>query len=263
MYKLLVADDETIERTVVCRTLEKKFGDDCVIFQAQNGREALEIYQKEKFQIAILDIEMPGISGLEAARKIREQDQNCVIIFLTAFDEFSYAKQAISLKVLDYLLKPCSDKELVLTVEGAMQQAYEARQAKEQPEKTVEAGIIEAELENEKLAGVKRVAGEYIRENYMKDISMQNLADAMNYSEAYFCKLFKQCFHMNFMAYLVDYRMKLAREMIEHTSKTLKEISRDVGYQDPNYFTKVFKRAVGMKPSEYRLSVLQKNRQSE
>ena len=102
MYRLLVADDEIIERKVLLKTLQKNLEGQCELFQAENGREALEIYEKEKIQIAILDIEMPGINGIQAAEKIREKDKNCCIIFLTAYDEFSYAKKAITVRALDY-----------------------------------------------------------------------------------------------------------------------------------------------------------------
>lgn len=59
MLRLLIADDEMIERQVLYKTLQKNLGDRCRIFQAANGREALKIYEEEKIQIAILDIEMP------------------------------------------------------------------------------------------------------------------------------------------------------------------------------------------------------------
>ena len=111
MYRLLVADDEIIERKVLLKTLQKNLEGQCELFQAENGREALEIYEKEKIQIAILDIEMPGINGIQAAEKIREKDKNCCIIFLTAYDEFSYAKKAITVRALDYILKPWDEKE--------------------------------------------------------------------------------------------------------------------------------------------------------
>ena len=104
MYRLLVADDEIIERKVLLKTMQKNIEGQCELFQAENGREALEIYEKEKIQIAILDIEMPGINGIQAAEKIREKDKNCCIIFLTAYDEFSYAKKAITVRALDYIL---------------------------------------------------------------------------------------------------------------------------------------------------------------
>ena len=67
MYRLLIADDEMIERKVLFKTLSQNLKGQCEIFQAENGREALEIYEKEKIQIAILDIEMPGINGIQAA----------------------------------------------------------------------------------------------------------------------------------------------------------------------------------------------------
>ena len=72
MYRLLIADDERIEREVLFKILSRNLEGQCEIFQAGNGREALEIYREKKIQIAILDIEMPGINGIEAAEKIRE-----------------------------------------------------------------------------------------------------------------------------------------------------------------------------------------------
>ena len=61
--------DEMIERKVLFKTLSQNLKGQCEIFQAENGREALEIYEKEKIQIAILDIEMPGINGIQAAER--------------------------------------------------------------------------------------------------------------------------------------------------------------------------------------------------
>lgn len=134
MLRLLIADDEMIERQVLYKTLQKNLGDRCAIFQAANGREALKIYEEEKIQIAILDIEMPGINGIEAAQQIRGKDKDCCIIFLTAFDEFSYAKKAITVRALDYLLKPYDEQELMLVVEEAMRAAGEHRQDGEEAE---------------------------------------------------------------------------------------------------------------------------------
>ena len=104
--KLLVAEDELIERKVLCKTLQKYLGDLIVLYEARNGREALELFAREAPQVVILDIEMPGYTGLEVARKIRETDKNCGILFLTGYDKFAYAKQAIAVRALDYLLKP-------------------------------------------------------------------------------------------------------------------------------------------------------------
>ena len=126
---MLIADDEMIERAVLYKMLNKNLEGQCEIYQAENGRQALELYEKEKIQIAVLDIEMPGINGIQAAEKIREKDKDCVIIFLTAFDEFAYAKKAITVRALDYLLKPWDEKELMLKLEKLPKQEIAAIKA--------------------------------------------------------------------------------------------------------------------------------------
>ncbi|MBP3730588.1 MAG: response regulator [Mailhella sp.] len=106
MYKILVADDESIERKVLLKKLRARYDGVALFYEAENGREALLKYREEDLRILILDIEMPGVTGLQAAEEIRKEDKDTVIIFLTAFDEFSYAKKAVSVHALDYLLKP-------------------------------------------------------------------------------------------------------------------------------------------------------------
>ena len=302
MLRLLIADDEVIERKVLYKTLQKNVGDQCVIFQAENGRQALRVYEEEKIQIAILDIEMPGINGIEAAQKIREKDKECCIIFLTAFDEFSYAKKAITVRALDYLLKPYDEQELMLVVEEAMRLAaefqanrqeagyqanrpasgYQANrpasgyqasrpaaghhasqpagpgQKNELPETGLPVGDDMEDGGQVRLSKVTEIISHYIETNYMYDISMQDLARHMNYSEAYFCKLFKQCFNKNFTSYLTEYRVVESKRMLAMPTVNVKDIGRAVGYSDSNYFAKVFKRITGQSPTEYRLCIFQK-----
>ena len=293
MLRLLIADDEVIERKVLYKTLQKNVGDQCVIFQAENGRQALRVYEEEKIQIAILDIEMPGINGIEAAQKIREKDKECCIIFLTAFDEFSYAKKAITVRALDYLLKPYDEQELMLVVEEAMRLAaefqanrqeagYQANrpasgyqasrpaaghqasqpagpgQKNELPETGLPVGDDMEDGGQVRLSKVTEIISHYIETNYMYDISMQDLARHMNYSEAYFCKLFKQCFNKNFTSYLTEYRVVEAKRMLAMPTVNVKDIGRAVGYSDSNYMAKVFKRITGQSPTEYRLCIFQK-----
>ena len=271
MYRVLIADDEMIERKVLYKTLTENLGDQCTIFQAENGREALRVYEEEKIQIAILDIEMPGINGIEAAKKIREQDGDCCIIFLTAFDEFAYARSAITVRALDYLLKPYDEQELMLVLEEAMRLTDKRLNVSGVPSPGVPSpgvpspGVPSPDIRREehaeamprddgdgRLAQVAETIREYIRNNYMKEISMQDAARMMNYSDAYFCKLFKQCFDQNFTSYLTGFRVNEAKKLLNDRSISVKDVSMQVGYYDSNYFAKVFKRMTGMIPSEYR-----------
>ena len=214
---------------------------------------------------------MPGINGIEAAQKIREQDGDCCIIFLTAFDEFAYARSAITVRALDYLLKPYDEQELMLVLEEAMR-LTEARMGEKAVKEQMAAGTYSGtgsdgrsasvdegeDFSSIRLSRVAEIIDKYIHENYMFDISMQDMARMMNYSEAYFCKLFKQCFHKNFTSYLTEFRVAEAKKMLEEPTVNVKEIGKAVGYADSNYFAKVFKRITGQSPTEYRMVIFQR-----
>jgi len=263
MYRVLIADDELIERKVLYKTLTRELGDQCKIWQAENGREALELFDEYDIQIAVLDIEMPGINGIEAAQEMRRRKSQCSIIFLTAFDDFSYAKKAIGIRVLDYLLKPCKEEELIGVLDEAMRLADKARleekgeevQAVPEPVLFKYSGELSAGDGQIRLHKVAEAIRQYMEENYIRDLSMQEVARVMNYSEAYFCKLFKQCFDKNFTTYLTECRVEAAKKLLTEPMVNVKEIGEAVGYNDSNYFAKVFKRVTGISPTEYRMSI--------
>ena len=276
MYRVLLADDEQIERMALAKRLKRHFGGSLDISEAVNGAEALETFRREKSQIVVMDISMPEMNGVEAAEHIRSLDEDCIIIFLTAYDEFSYAKRAIVIRALDYLLKPCEEDELVAVMEEAMRLTDKRLSVSGVPSPGVpfpgvpspgvpSPGVPSPDIRREehaeamprddgdgRLAQVAETIREYIRNNYMKEISMQDAARMMNYSDAYFCKLFKQCFDQNFTSYLTGFRVNEAKKLLKDRSISVKDVSMQVGYYDSNYFAKVFKRMTGMIPSEYR-----------
>ncbi len=269
MWRVLIADDEPIERMVVSKKIQKYFGGCLESVLAENGEDAVRLFGEMNCRIAILDISMPGMNGLEAAEKIRERDETCSIIFLTAFDEFSYAKKAISVRALDYLLKPGSDEELVAALEEAIR--LEKRQ-EEALQKNPKPGGRRGETENRALAAEEKgrdstrmqaVANgiySYIQENYREDISLQDVAGAMGYSDAYFCKIFKQCFNRNFTGFLTEFRVAKAKTLLGDPRENIKDVCVQAGFRDSNYFARVFKRSTGITPSEYRNQILRQGK---
>ena len=253
MYRILVADDEPIERAVIEKILKKNYEGQIEAVPAVNGREAVKLYQEKECKIALLDIEMPGVNGLEAAEQIRSMDENAIIIFLTAFDEFSYAKRAISVHALEYLLKPTAEEELIPTIDEALWLLG----AKMRPETTADFNDKVRYTENVKLNAVAGSIMKYIDSHYQEDISLQDVAGYLKYSDAYFCKIFKQCFNRSFLVYLSEYRVEHAKKLLENISININDISSKVGYRDSNYFEKVFKRITGVTPTEYRIRTLQ------
>lgn len=256
MIKILIADDEPIERELVSKIIEKNFADTLEIVAAPNGRVAVQKFIENKPKICVLDINMPGISGLEAAQQIRELDSQCEIIFLTAYDEFDYARKAISVRAMEYMLKPTKSSELVAVLEKAVSHFLEEVTAdvwsKEDTSETID------DSDSTRLNVIAGVISDYIVENYTNDISLQDMASHLHYSDAYFSKVFKQCFDKGFIVYLNEFRINKAKEYLSDISVNIKDISEKVGYRDSNYFAKVFKRSEGVTPSEYRLKILGK-----
>ena len=149
-------------------------------------------------------------------------------------------------------------KSTILVAEGKKESAILEAEAEKEAEKRREQwpwnpdAEAPKDPETERMNQVAEKIRTYIRENYMNEISMQDAARQFNYSDAYFCKLFKQCFDQNFTAYLARFRINEARRLLQDKNASVREVSMLVGYYDANYFAKVFKRIAGMNPSEYR-----------
>jgi two-component system response regulator YesN len=129
MFKILIADDEQLEREALRLIISKSI--DCIsdIEEAVNGRDALAKVQASRPDIIILDINMPGINGIEAAWKIREKDAEVCIIFLTAFHQFDYAHEAIKIGVEDYIVKPSPEKRIIEVMEKVTAKLNERKKA--------------------------------------------------------------------------------------------------------------------------------------
>lgn len=231
---LLIADDENLELKVLEKTVKKHFVDELEIFASSNGREASQICDEVKPDIALLDIEMPGMNGIELAKYIKEKYADCIIIFITAYDRFDYAIEAMHIKAFDYLLKPWKEERLCELINTAIENVRSMQKTD---------SIVHSQ---------KDVIKDYIDRNYKKDISAKDVAGILGYSDVYFSKVFKQLFDDNFINYLTKIRIDRAKVLLKDVSFNIKEVGKSVGYADSNYFTKVFKRSIGISPSEYR-----------
>lgn len=231
---LLIADDENLELKVLEKTVKKHFVDELEIFASSNGRKASQICDEVKPDIALLDIEMPGMNGIELAKYIKEKYADCIIIFITAYDRFDYAIEAMHIKAFDYLLKPWKEERLCELINTSIENVRSMQKTD---------SIVHSQ---------KDVIKDYIDRNYKKDISAKDVAGILGYSDVYFSKVFKQLFDDNFINYLTKIRIDRAKVLLKDISFNIKEVGKSVGYADSNYFTKVFKRSIGISPSEYR-----------
>ncbi len=127
MYKIMLADDEGIVIDSLEFIIEKEFGDTCSVEFAKTGRNVIELAERFRPDIAIMDIQMPGISGIEAMKEIRKTNANVIFIVMSAFDKFDYAKEAINLSVMEYLTKPINRDKIVQALKKAMSQVDDVR----------------------------------------------------------------------------------------------------------------------------------------
>jgi two-component system, response regulator YesN len=108
---ILIADDEQLERDALELMLtETEAPITCI--KAKNGSEAVQIAEQYRPQIIILDIQMPGLTGLEAAEIIRKMLPDAIIVFLTAWGRFDFARKAIHIGAAEYLVKPVDKQKI-------------------------------------------------------------------------------------------------------------------------------------------------------
>ena len=248
MTKVLIVDDEKYVRMGIKSETDWSLIGCEVVGEAANGEDALTAAEEVKPDLVISDIRMPKMDGIELAEKLMEKYPGIKIIFLTAYSEFEYARQAVRLGVSDYLLKPFQDGEL----EGAIQRLLHLHPGASAEEKELENELIplrsKEEIENRYVAA----AIEYIENNFTQtDFSIGKLAESLSVSEGHISRLFKTETDLGINNYLTRYRIRKSMDYLKDLQVKVYEVAEKVGYQDIAYFSNTFKKLVGRTPSEY------------
>ena len=267
MIRLLIADDEKLEREALAELVQRRFEREVVLEMAENGRKAADTAVLWGADLILMDIEMPGMSGLDAARAVLAQRPSCRVIFVTAYSLFQYAHEAVHLGACDYLLKPVDPDELEASVRRAMRQIETERKLEElaaarpQPEQTEteeETEDAPEEGENSQTALVMAHVRRYLEDNYMFDLSLDSVGEILHISPAYLSAQFKKYQKMNFLDCLTELRINAAKELLADPFRSSAEVASMVGYEDASYFARAFKKRTGMTPTQYRRQASQK-----
>lgn len=128
MFRILVADDEGIMLESISHTIKSNFGSECELACVKTGRAVIEQAGSFRPDIAFVDIQMPGLNGIQAIKEVRKFNSSIVFIIITAYDKFSYAQEAVNLGVMEFIMKPVNKKKILETCVKAMHQVEEARQ---------------------------------------------------------------------------------------------------------------------------------------
>lgn len=223
MIRLLIADDEALERETLADIVARRFEHEVTIETAENGRKAADTAVLWGADLILMDIEMPGMNGLDAARAVLEQRPECKVIFVTAYSLFQYAHEAMHLGACDYLLKPVNPDEVEASIRKAIRQIEAGRRLAElapvEPEPGADPESDAAEAgENDRNALVMAHVRKYMEDNYMFDLSLDSVSEILHISPAYLSAQFKKYQKMNFLDCLTELRINAAKELLTDRS---------------------------------------------
>ena len=278
MNRVLVVEDEEMIGKGIVLTVDWKALDCEVAGEAANGEEGLSAAEQLKPDIIITDLKMPKMDGISMLTELRKRGCTSKVIILTAYTSFSYARSALRLGAVDFLLKPYHDGELEEAI-MRLRELYPEDDASDAAGETAggngaadpggsgaagnnagdDAGAGKAadalpvpELWDGQGSRYVRQAIAYIREHYSDpDICVSEIAGALGISEGHLSHMFKKETGVTILFWMTRCRIREAIRLLKEGSMKIYEVAEAAGYRDIAYFSSTFKRITGHSPSEY------------
>ena len=239
MFKIVVIDDNRMLVEMLSATIRWQDLDCIFVGSAYDGVHGLELISREAPDIIIADIRMPGMDGLEMAEKVHAAKPHTKILFISAYDDFSFAQHAVRLHAHDYLLKPFENSKL----EASIRRAVEDLRNENQPsEETSSASEIL----------IKRIL-KYV-ETHPEHPTLEELSDQFGYNASYLSSLIKKHTGEKYMDWVAKSRIQKAKMMLKDPKYRVEEVSEAVGYKNYANFYRMFVKTVGVSPRDYRNS---------
>lgn len=237
MYKAIIIDDEPwtildIEQTFALEDMGFE-----IIGSFRSPLKALPAIISKTPDLIITDIRMPGMTGLELIQKVRAQRLNCEFIIVSGYNDFAYAKEAITYGVTGYCLKPLDPAETAACLERARDALNRRSTLSSAP------AYIDDTFE--------RILN-YMSTHFPEKLTLKSLAAAFDMNPNYCCTLFTKYLGKTFSQHLTGLRITEAQSLLKSANHSLERIAQMVGYSDYFYFSKVFKKQCGYSPKEYR-----------
>ncbi|AYE33030.1 response regulator transcription factor [Clostridium septicum] len=229
MVKILIADSENLEIEALKLIIQRKFKEVKVIATANCSDELIEKVEYINPDIIFIDMLIYGLNSFDVIRYIKKTYVNKKIVIMSIYDDFYFVRKALKLKVDDYLLKP-------IKVENVVEILNE---------------FINIDKDYSINNELKFVLN-YIEKNLKGNIMLQDIASCMNVSTSYLSKSFKNKMGTNFNKYVTKRKIEEAKYILKSTDISISDLTFNIGYNEPNYFCKVFKKVEGMTPLEYR-----------
>lgn len=237
--KIVIVEDEPRAARGLRNLLEEEDESIEIAGIAADGREALDLIRYHAPDVVITDIRMPGMDGMELIRAIRAQNIPCRIVIVSAYEEFETAREAISLGVTDYLVKPIVRED----VHNLLDKLQNRRQRWEQNSELVD--------RYPKAQPLVRHALKIIEDSYQTRLMQRDVAESLGVTAEYFSYLFTKNIGVNFARFLRMYRIEKAKGFLASGKASKNDVYERVGFSDNKYFQKCFKEETGIGVSEF------------
>ena len=241
--RVLLVDDEIMIREGFKRLFDWETHDCEVVGEAADGMEALTQIDILQPDIVIMDINIPIMSGLKVIQMSRIKHPKIAFVIVSGYDDFSYCQQALRLQITDYILKPVNYEEFGTCIDNLKISLFQ---------KKISSSDESEKQEERVITGITR----YLQEHLAEEVSLTVLSEEFHLNPQYISQLFKNEIGVGFLSYLTNIRMEKAKKLLVSTSISVAEIAGQVGYGDYRIFTKAFKKAEGITPSQYRREFL-------
>ena len=243
--RIMIVEDEQRARRGLHNLIISLSDEYEVVSIVANGVKALEIIPTIKPDVVFTDLKMPYMSGLELINAIKELDIDTKFVIISAYEQFEVARKAISLNVVDYLVKPITLDELESVLKRLENKSMNT------PSLSKEDIYIEYPEASQYTVKVISI----IQECYKSKINQEMIAENLGITKEYLSYLFHKETGQTFSKYLKKYRIQMAKCLIINEGLPKEDIPYSVGFSDPKYFNKVFKEIEGISIGRF----LQKN----
>ena len=250
MYRVALVDDERLILEGLSRVVPWESLGCRVAGTASDGREGLALIRREQPDMVLTDIRMPNMDGLTMLAALHSEFPRMQMTVLTAYRDFDYAQQALTLGVCRYLLKPSKMDEIHEAV-----RFMAARLDALPPEEGTEEESAEG---GEAGSFIVNAALDYMRGHCAEHISLADVADHVYVSQWHLSKLINRHTGQSFFDLIGGMRIDRAKVLLADPAMRVRAVAEEVGYNDVAHFSKSFKRIVGKTPGEYRASLTRK-----
>lgn len=229
---VLLVDDEHLELEQLEQLILQKYPN-WHHYSAEDSVEARQLLKNNPISLALVDIHLPGESGLELAAYIKKHFPEIPVIIVTAYQDFDYAKRAIQIDVEDYLVKPIIEEELFHVISK-----------------------VTNRYQLESYSPLIQDVLNFLHVNYIEKLQLKDIATAAHVSPNYLSRKFTDEVGLSCIDYLNKYRIQKAKEMIKVRSDTsIQFIAQSTGFSSQHHFANSFRKYENQTPTGYRRSL--------